>query len=314
MDTYLSLAQLTQPFGPAAVTIGKFDGVHTGHLAVIDQLTGIAADRDLTSVAVTFDRNPLGLFAPERCPTALVSNAQRLELLGATGLDATVMFEFDRAFAAKTPEEFVGEVLVEGLGAKAVLVGPDFKFGAKGAGTVAALVDFGARFGFDVVAIDEFDVDDRRVSSTWIRELLAGGDVEGATRLLGRLPSLRAEVVHGEHRGRELGYPTANLAREVEGFIPLDGVYAAWLVVDGEQYGAAVSIGNNPTFDGVPAHQIEAHAFDQSFDLYARVVELRLAHYVRGMRKFSGADELAAQMRDDERRIRELLELQAPAE
>ena len=307
MRTFTSLDDLPDDFGASAVTIGKFDGVHAGHRAVTGQLIALARERGIQAVALTFDRNPLSLLRPEVCPVALVSNAQKLELLEQASLDATLMVTFDRAFSALTPEEFVRTVLVDGLHAAVVLVGPDFRFGSKGAGSIVELKDFGARFGFDVVMVGEFSADDRKVSSTWVREALSAGDVATAASLLGRLPSIRAEVVHGLQRGRELGYPTANLSPEVEGFIPADGVYAAWLIVDGQRYGAAVSIGNNPTFEGIPDKQVEAHAFDQSFDIYGRTVELEFVEYIRGMRKFSGAETLAEQMGADELRIRGVL-------
>ena len=317
MRTFTSLADLPGDFGPSAVTIGKFDGMHAGHRAVTGQLNALARERGIQSVALTFDRNPLSVLRPEVCPVALVSNEQKLELLEQAGVDATLMVTFDRAFAALTPEEFTRTVLVDGLHAAVVLVGPDFRFGAKGAGSVVELKDFGARFGFDVVMLDAFtgehgSSEQRKVSSTWVREALSAGDVATAATLLGRLPSIRAEVVHGLQRGRELGYPTANLSPEVEGFIPADGVYAAWLVVDGQRYGAAVSIGNNPTFEGIPDKQVEAHAFDQSFDLYGRTVEVEFVEYIRGMQKFSGADELARQMASDEQRIRAILGVPRP--
>ncbi len=151
------------------------------------------------------------------------------------------------------------------------------------------------------------DGEGERVSSTLIRSRLEAGDIAGAAELLGRLPRIRSVVVKGQQRGRTLGYPTANLAPEIEGFIPADGVYAARLIVDGRSYGAAVSIGNNPTFEGVPDKQVEAHALDQSFDLYGKVVEVEFVQHVRGMRKFEGADALAAQMRSDEQQIRAIL-------
>ncbi len=313
MHTFTSLAEVPSDFGRSAVTIGKFDGVHSGHRAVTGQLIALARERGIQAVALTFDRNPLSLLRPEVCPVALVSNEQKLELLEQAGLDATLMVTFDQEFAALTPEEFTRTVLVDALHAAVVLVGPDFRFGAKGAGSIVELKDFGARFGFDVVMVDSLNAhhdgasSDRKVSSTWVREALNAGDVATAAALLGRSPSIRAEVVHGLQRGRELGYPTANLSPQVDGFIPADGVYAAWLVVDGQRYGAAVSIGNNPTFEGVPDKQVEAHAFDQSFDLYGRVVELEFVQFIRGMQKFSGGDELARQMASDEQPIRGIL-------
>lgn len=305
-----TLEDLPLGLGPTVVTIGKYDGVHLGHRGLVEQVVGVARERGLASVIVTFDRNPLSLFAPDSCPADLVSLDQKLELLGSTGVDAVVVARFDREFAARSPEEFVREVLVEGVAARVVLAGPDFRFGAKGAGDVAVLRELGERWGFEVVVLDQIDdAHGQRISATRVREALGVGDVRTATALLGRPPSIRSSVVHGHQRGRTLGYPTANLATQIEGYVPADGVYAAWLVVDGQRYGAAVSIGNNPTFEGVPDKQVEAHAFDQSFDLYGKVVEIEFVEYIRGMRKFSGPDALAQQMRSDEDRIRAVLEL-----
>jgi riboflavin kinase / FMN adenylyltransferase len=291
-----------------AVTIGKFDGVHSGHRAVIAALRALAAERDLATVVVTFDRNPLSLLAPDRCPDPLLSNPQKLERLAATGVDATVMLAFDRELSQVPAEEFVSRMLVHELHAGLVLVGADFRFGARGAGTAELLQRMGAELGFEVVVLDEVLEQGRRASSTWVRELLGEGRVQEAAALLGAPPALRSVVSRGEQRGRELGYPTANLDRgAMEGFIPADGVYAAWMEVDGARYPAAVSIGNNPTFEGVPAQQVEAHAIDADLDIYGRPITVEFVAYVRGMRRFDGMDALAAQMQQDERRVRELL-------
>ena len=295
-------------FGPSAVTIGKFDGVHAGHRAIVARLLEVAAERDLTSVLVTFDRHPLSLLKPEACPVPLTSNDQKLDLLAEVGPDATLMLTFDHALADQSAEDFVQHVLVDTLDARVVLVGADFRFGAGGKGTVDLLRTLGDAAGFEVIVLDDVSPDgSRRVSSTWIRELLDRGDVSEAAALLGHLPTIRSVVVHGLQRGRTLGYPTANLAPSIEGFVPADGVYAAWLTAAGIRYPAAVSIGNNPTFEGVPEKQVEAHALDQAIDLYDQVVEVSFVEYVRGMRKFSGAEALAEQMAADEVRVREIL-------
>ncbi|CAN5461667.1 bifunctional riboflavin kinase/FAD synthetase [soil metagenome] len=308
MLTFHTPDEVPAGFGPSAVTVGKFDGVHGGHRAVIEQLTALAADRGLVPTVVTFDRNPLSLLRPELCPTPLVSNDQKLELLAGAGVEATLMVRFDEAFRDLPAEQFVRQILVDALHASVMLVGADFRFGAGGVGTVTLLRELGEQFGFETVVIDDVAMDgDRRVSSTWVRELLAEGRVEEAAGLLGALPGIRSMVVPGEQRGRTLGYPTANLSPEIEGYIPADGVYAAWLLVDGTRYPAAVSIGNNPTFEGVPDKQVEAHAIDARLDLYGANVEVQFVKYIRGMRKFPGADELAAQMRADEQQIREVL-------
>jgi riboflavin kinase/FMN adenylyltransferase len=308
MRLFRSLAEVPADLGRTAVTVGKFDGVHGGHRAVIARLRSEAARRDLLAVVVTFDRNPLSVIRPESCPDALVSNEQKLELLEETGLDASLMLTFDRAMSEMPATEFVEAVLVGALHARVVLAGVDFRFGSKGVGDVAMLQELGRLNDFEVVILEDVaPLGERRVSSTWIRELLGAGRVGEAADLLGSLPAIRSVVVHGEQRGRTLGYPTANLSPDLEGYVPADGVYAAWLTVDGARYPAAVSIGNNPTFEGVPEKQVEAHVLDENLDLYDRSVEVAFVDYIRGMRKFPGADELVAQMRDDERRIRSIL-------
>jgi riboflavin kinase / FMN adenylyltransferase len=307
MLLFESPSAMPDDFGPSAVSIGKFDGMHAGHRRIIAELRAVAAAEGLTSVAVTFDRNPLSLLRPEICPAPLLSNAQKVELLDETGLDATLMLEFTETRASQSPEDFVREVLVDTLHARVLMVGADFRFGSKGAGDVALLEALGSQYGFRVRRIDDVVSGQRRASSTWMRELLDAGEVAEAARLLERPPSIRATVVGGHQRGRELGYPTANLSHEVEGFVPADGVYAARLVVDGERYGAAVSIGNNPTFEGVPDKTVEAHALDQSFDLYGKTVGLEFIEYIRPMNKFPDADALVRQMNADELRIRRIL-------
>jgi len=309
MLLFESTASMPADFGPSAVSIGKFDGMHAGHRRIIAELRAVAEAEGLQSVAVTFDRNPLSLLRPELCPAPLLSNAQKVELLDESGLDATLMLEFNQERASQAPEEFVREVLVDTLHARVLLVGADFRFGSKGAGDVSLLEQLGGQYGFRVQRIDDVVDGERRASSTWIRELLDAGEVDEATRLLGRPPSIRAIVVGGHQRGRDLGYPTANLSHDVEGFVPADGVYAARLVIDGQRFGAAVSIGNNPTFEGIADKTVEAHALDQSFDLYGKTVGLEFVQFIRSMKKFPNADALVTQMNADEVQIRSILGL-----
>lgn len=315
MEFFEGIEAVPAGYGPSAVTIGKFDGVHTGHRGVLARLSAVAAEHSLRSVVVTFDRHPLSLLAPAFCPSPLVSNAQKRELLAEVGIDATLMLTFDQALADLEPAEFVQRVLVDALGARIVLAGSDFKFGRKGAGDVAMLRELGAVHGFEVVLIDDVrageerpGATERRASSTWIREALEAGRVVEAGRVLGRCPVVRSVVIEGERRGRELGYPTANLdPARLEGFLPADGVYAAWATVDGIRYPAAVSIGNNPTFDGVPQHQAEAHLLDVDLDLYGRTIELEFVDFVRGMEKFDSLDALVEKIRDDADEARRIL-------
>ncbi|WP_010205134.1 bifunctional riboflavin kinase/FAD synthetase [Salinibacterium sp. PAMC 21357] len=308
MELFESIADVPPDFGEVALTIGKFDGVHGGHRAVLARLREVAAERGLRSVVVTFDRNPMSLLNPTACPQPLLSKEQKLERLATTAVDATLVLTFDRALSEVTPENFVSTVLAGVLDTKVVLVGADFRFGAHGAGNVALLRSLGEQHGFEVVVIDDISLEEgRRVSSTFVRELLAEGNVAEAGQLLTALHSVRGVVVLGQQRGRELGYPTANLQRDPEGFIPADGVYAAWLVIDGIRFASAVSIGNNPTFDGVPEKQVEAHALDQDFDIYGKRVEIEFVEYVRGMVKYTTVEALIEQMCLDEIAVREIL-------
>ena len=292
----------------SAVSIGKFDGVHAGHRAVINELKTLARRDDLAAVVVTFDRHPLALLNPEKCPSALVSVAQKLDLLGDTGLDATLVLTFDQALATLPPEDFVRDILVNTLHARHVMVGRDFRFGYRGAGDVALLAELGRTHGFDVRLIEDvMPQGERRVSSTWIRELLSEGDVRSATRLLGHAPTVRGTVVHGAARGRELGFPTANLSPESEGLIPADGVYAGWLTDNGRRYPAAISIGNNPTFDGVAQKQVEAYVLDEEIDLYDHIVEVSFVEHIRGMVAYAGIEPLIRQIQDDVVKTRAIL-------
>jgi riboflavin kinase/FMN adenylyltransferase len=300
-------------FGPSAVTIGKFDGVHLGHRGVLAQLSSLAADRALEPVLVTFDRHPFSLLRPEAYPEALTSNDQRTALLDGTDVVATLVLEFTRELSELEPDEFVEQILVRALDAKLVLTGADFRFGHRGAGRIDTLRELGARHGFAVVLLEDVQVQGERVSSTKIREHLAAGEVRRAGALLGRLPRVRSTVVHGDAIGRQIGFPTANLDPAMEGFLPADGVYAAWAWIDGVRYGAAVSIGNNPTFDGIPARRTEAHLLDASLDAYGKAIELEFVEYIRPMVKFDGLEALTEALAADAARIREVLAAEPPA-
>jgi riboflavin kinase/FMN adenylyltransferase len=318
VEFYTALSEIPRDFGPSAVTIGKFDGLHRGHRSVFAALTAAASEQRLVSTVLTFDRNPLSLIAPARCPRALVSNAQKRELLAETGVDATVMLTFDRAFSQLTPQQFAQRVLRDALHARLVLVGPDFRFGARNAGDVPCLAELGARHGFRVDTVEVTTSDGtRRVSASRIRQALEEGDITGAAGLLGRAPRLRGTVVRGQQRGRALGFPTANLSANSEGFIPADGIYAGWLSVAGRSLPAAISIGNNPTFRGVPERQVEAHVLRASapdiavlgagLDLYDKTVEVSFAERIRGMERFERVDDLVARMREDAAEAKRIL-------
>lgn len=310
---------LTGPDGTGSVvTIGVFDGVHRGHQAILGRVVaraheaGPEGERPL-AVAMTFDPHPGQVHRPESGLELVASLADRLEGLAAAGLDAVLVVHYTLDFADQSPEDFV-RTWIEGLlGARAVVVGDDVRFGCGNGGDAATLTRIGAQDGLDVeIVSDVVSPEGRRWSSTWVRELLEGGDVAGAARVLGHPHRLRGTVVHGLRRGRELGFPTANLDAASVGVVPPDGVYAGWLVREpgaGESRGAgeerlpaAISIGTNPTFDDVPERTVEAYVLGRAdLDLYGQVVAIELVERLRPMLAFDGLEPLLTQMDQDVR-------------
>jgi riboflavin kinase/FMN adenylyltransferase len=328
------LDQVPPGFGPSVVTLGNFDGVHLGHRSVLADVVARARLRGASAVAVTFDPHPLQVLYPDSAPTPLTGLEQRVALMADTGLDATLVMPFTRELATWSPEDFVRRVFAEALSAVEVVVGRDVRFGHRNAGDLATMRELGATYGFTVTAMDDLGTSDgagdpardlsgeqpgRRWSSTWARELIAAGDVAGAARILGRPHQVEGVVVHGDHRGRELGYPTANLDPRPTGVVPADGVYAGWLDradrADGgpdqpdRHLPAAVSIGTNPTFDGTQ-RRVEAYVLDRTdLDLYGERVAIELVARLRPTVRFDSVDALLVQMADDVKRCRELLGL-----
>ena len=310
MKTITSLADLSSTTFPAgtAVAIGKFDGVHRGHRALLERIAR-AADAGLGEpVVLTFENNPLSVLRPESCPPPIMSRAQRLEALDEAGAAVCVMIPFDERLAEMPAESFVRDVLVGRLRVRHVCVGRDFRFGNRGAGDVVLLTQLGDQFGFSVEVVgDVVDPGLGRVSSSNVRAALLAGEISLATGLLGRYPSVRGVVVHGDARGRDLGFPTANLGGEIEGLPPVDGVYAGWAVVDGARYQAAVSVGRNVTFDPAGEVRVEAFLMDFSGDLYGKTLEIQFVAHLRGMIAFDGVDALVARMHEDVAQAREIL-------
>jgi len=304
-----SLDEVPADLGPTAVVIGNFDGVHLGHRHVLSRARAVADERGLTVVAITFDPHPMAVLRPEHAPTSLTSVEARAQLLVDSGADAVLVLPFDRAMAAWTPEEFVERVLVTSLHAAAVVVGANFRFGHRAAGDVATLRETGAIHGFDAEGI-ALDGGPQVWSSTYVRTCLATGDVAGAAEALGRPYAVHGTVVRGDQRGRELGYPTANVPTSTLTAAPADGVYAGWLrrLDTGETYPAAISVGTNPTFDGQRERRVESYVLDRTdLELYGVAVEVSFVERLRGMVAFGSVEELVEQMRDDVDRARELL-------
>jgi len=288
----------------SVVTIGAYDGVHRGHQAVIEQVRQQAKILDARSVVVTFDRHPASIVRPESAPLLLTDVDQKLELLAATGLDATCIVKFDEDSSREAPSDFVKRVLVDGLSAKRVIIGEDFHFGHKRGGNVAMLRELGPKFDFDVMPIELIsrgDGVDEPVSSTAIRRALAGGQVELATQLLGHHFEVRGVVVHGDERGRTIGFPTANIEVPNQICIPADGVYAGIFDrQDGTKHICAINLGRRPTFFEHAEHSmLEAHLLDFSEELYGEKVKITFTHFLRGERKFENIDALKMQLKLD---------------
>lgn len=291
----------------SVVVIGVFDGVHKGHQQLFHRAKEIADGRRI--IALTFDPHPMKVFAPERAPTLLTTLADRVELLKIHNADQVAVIKFDQKFAAMSPEDFVQNILVEQLHASTVIVGKNFTYGHKAAGNVESLVEEGLKYDF-TVDIQELQAGDGEIiSSSRIRSLIIQGNVEEARRLLSRPHRLDGVVVHGEKRGREIGYPTANLGEIDDQTIPADGIYAGWLTVGIDHWPAAISIGTNPTFAGERLRQVEAYALDQiDLELYDKNASIEFGWRLRETLKFDGLEELLVQMRLDCDQARALTE------
>ena len=298
--------------GPTVVTVGNFDGVHLGHRHVVARARETARERGIGHVvAVTFDPHPIAVLRPEHAPPTLTTIETRGELLGEAGVDDMLVVPFDRSVAEWSPERFVDEILVGSLRAAAVVVGANFRFGYRAAGDVAVLRELGETRGFTTEGV-ALDGGPQVWSSTYVRNCLAAGDVEGAAEALGRPFDVRGTVVRGDRRGRELGYPTANVPTDGMAAAPADGVYAGWLQVlpDEERLPVAISVGTNPTFDGERERRVESYVLDRDdLDLYGKELRVEFVARIRGMRRFAGVDELVEAMQDDVDRTREALAL-----
>jgi riboflavin kinase/FMN adenylyltransferase len=293
MDLVTDPATFVAPSAGTAVTIGAYDGVHRGHQYVIGHLRRLAADGGLETVVLTFDRHPAAVVRPESAPKLLTDLEQKLEVLATTGIDHTVVLHFDEPRSQEEPEDFVRSVLVESLRARVVVVGEDFHFGRRRRGNVALLQEMGGSLGFEVAHVPLLP----GTSSTAVRRLLDAGDVAGAAELLGRPYEVRGVVERGDQRGRELGYPTANVAVPAEILLPAPGIYAGWW---GGDHAAAISVGRRPTFhEGGSPVVLEAYLLDFEGDLYGQRARVAFAGRLRDEERYESIEELVAQMARD---------------
>ena len=286
------------PVKGSTVVIGNFDGVHVGH----QQLLKDAEKFGNPVVAMTFEPHPTTLFAPDKAPTHLTSLDARINLLLKYGAEAVVVIDFDKEFASMAPDDFVNKVLIHELEAKAVMVGANFTYGKGAAGKAEDLKNYGFQ-----VEVHNLQESNGVISSTRIRHLIFEGDIELANLLLGHKFTLEGIVIHGEKRGREIGYPTANLGLSGNWTIPADGIYAGWLEVENLKWPAAISIGTNPTFEGIRARQVEAYALDQEgLNPYDKNAKIIFGWRLRETIKFDGLEPLLTQMKIDCDQAREL--------
>jgi riboflavin kinase/FMN adenylyltransferase len=304
-----SIDEVPTDLGPTVVSIGKFDGIHLGHQALMKVAVKQAEEHGATSAVITFDRHPLALLNPAALKLPLIGANQKAKLIQAAGIDAMLTLPFDEALSQLTATEFVEKILVKAMNAKVVVVGVDFRFGKGGAGNPELLAELSRVHGFTLHVVPPVMVDDQRVSSSLVRQMLDAGDVELVATLLGSRHETTGLVEHGLKLGRQLGFPTANMSRSSEGYLPLDGVYAGWLYSDGVRYPAALSIGINDTIQAVP-RLMEAHVLNRKdLDLYDKEVTVEYVAFVRPSVKFSGIDTLITAIQADCDKIHGILDL-----
>lgn len=283
-----------------AATIGVFDGVHRGHQALITSTVQRARDHGLDALVVTFDPNPLEVLRPDHAPTRLTEIDRRVELIGQCGVDSVEVLSFTPDLAAMSAQDFVTEILGR-LDVREVVIGQGFRFGNRALGTAATLREAG-------LTVDEYSLvgGDLPLSSTRVRAAIAEGAVDVAAQMLGRPPEVEGVVVVGQQRGRDLGYPTANVEHHRLAAVPADGVYAGRTVVDGVAHAAAISVGTNPTFDG-QTRTVESYLLDVEANLYGKQVRVEFVRRLRPMAAFDSVPDLLRQMDDDVRLTREVL-------
>jgi len=307
MNTDIELPGTPRPADTAVITVGTFDGVHRGHRAVLDRLRETGHAHGLQSLVVTFDPHPLRVVRPDAAPSLLTNTQERVELLRASGVDEVAVVPFTRALSQLSPRDFVERVLIRHFGLAHLVIGHDHGFGRDRSGDVDTLREIGAELGFGVTVVPPTIEETDPISSTRIRRLLAAGDVVEAARLLGRPYSASGTVVRGDGRGRELGFPTANLRVEPDKLLPHEGIYAVRAsLADGSVQNGVVHLGPRPTFDGA-APTFELFLLDYSGDLYEQRIAVRFCAWLRAIERYAGIEPLIAAMRADVERTRVVL-------
>ena len=298
--------ELPSNHADTAVVIGKFDALHLGHQQLLHELVEISEEAGLAAAVLTFDRHPNYVLRPGEVQLPITGASQKRELLEAAGVDLLTIIHFDEKLANLTPDEFVQAHIIP-LRCRIVLVGKGFRFGKGGLGDFETLRELGMKYGFQALEISNVEANGSKISTSIIRKLLDQGKVEAANLLLGRNHATKGEVEHGRKLGRKLGYPTANLSRSSEGYLPADGVYAGYLIADGVRYPAAHSVGTNDSIEAVP-RLLESHVIGRDdLDLYGKTVVCEYVAQVRGWAKFESIEQLTAQIAADVAKAKQLL-------
>lgn len=293
----------------SVITVGTFDGVHAGHRAIVDTVVEKANKRDARSVLVTFDPHPRDIISPGDDGIKLLTTLkERSEILDELGIDTMVVIPFDRDFSLLSSEEFVRDIIHKKIGVSEFVIGYDHQFGRNREGTIETIERLGEELGFDAYVVSKREVGAKTVSSTAIRNAISEeGDVEEAAKFLQRPYRLNGTVVHGDKRGKEIGFPTANIKPEhANKIIPKDGVYAVKVRIDEDWFDGMMNIGTRPTFDG-QVQTLEVHLFDFNKDIYGKEVQVRFFSRIRDEKRFDGKEELVEQLKHDEKQTKKML-------
>jgi riboflavin kinase/FMN adenylyltransferase len=306
MEVVNDIENTDRLFRNPVLTIGNFDGVHLGHASLFRRVKELAETFHGDSMVMTFDPHPSKVLYPDNGPPLITLHEQKVQLIEAAGIDILVIVRFTPEFSQMEASDFVHNLIHEKIGARAVVVGPDYRFGRRRLGDIAFLTQMGKTLGFEVYVVPDLTIDGTEVSSSTIREFVSAGELSKARQMLGRDYQVTGRVVRGRDRGgRLLGFPTANL-KLIDELTPKTGVYATEVVVDGRHYDGATNIGYNPTFkDGVLS--VETHIMDFNAEIYGKVIQVRFIERLREEKTFPGPAELAVQIHKDVQRAREVL-------
>jgi riboflavin kinase/FMN adenylyltransferase len=306
MEVIHGIDKIKRKFNNPVITIGNFDGVHIGHLSLFQRVKDLAETMGGESIIITFYPHPIKVLFPSNGPPLITTHEQKVHLIEEAGIDVFVVIEFTPEFATMTASDFVQEIIHAKIGARAVVVGPDYRFGYKREGDIPALTRMGQELNFEVHVVPDITLNGVEISSSTIREFVIGGDLKRAREMLGRDYQVAGKVVRGRDRGgRLLGFPTANL-QLIDELTPKPGVYATEVVIEGQLYDGATNIGYSPTFEN-GAFSVETHILDFSEDIYGKIIQVRFIERLRDEKTFSGPEELSQQIRKDVERAKKIL-------